>query len=61
MVGILVVIKSDVSVSPSGSGKVCTAFAFPRVAPGSENTASGVRQHSVFSLLDSQQKAPGST
>jgi hypothetical protein len=39
---------------------VCTASAFPMVAPGREKTAAGVWQHLVFSLSDSQQYAAGS-
>ncbi len=41
------------------AGKVCTASAFPTLAPGSENTALAVRQHLVFSAADSQQYAAG--
>ncbi len=42
------------------TGKVCTASAFPMLAPGSENTALAVRQHLVCSAADSQQYAAGS-
>ncbi len=38
---------------------VCTASAFPRLAPGTENTALAVLQHREPSAADSQQYAAG--
>jgi hypothetical protein len=57
----VVVTDADPVVVSGGAGKVCTASAFPTVAPGSEKTAVFVRQHRVFSAADSQQYAPGSS
>lgn len=52
-------VSATVLLLAPSTGKVCTASAFPTLAPGSENTALAVRQHLVFSAADSQQYAAG--
>ena len=56
---VVAVVVAVVLLPAPSTGKVCTASAFPTLAPSSENTALAVRQHLVFSATDSQQYAAG--
>ena len=56
---VVAVVVAVVLLPAPSTGKVCTASAFPTLAPGSEKTALAVRQHLVFSATDSQQYAAG--